>query len=324
MLGPIPDNQSANGNREATFGFGDHQGLYVHDGLVVPAWSSDRNGDPDPRVNPNQQNGQARLDIRLAHARIASGPRVVSGSMGPVATTTADGRPEARSLIVTFDRRVDPDTFKAADVTLFARDSAGNPLAVQPVATLVSPIGANAVGAFQFQVDFTAVTTPGTISYAIGPDINDRIRQANGDGTATLALGNQMDQDGDGLEGETTQDVFDAPRRRQPSQTLFTAPYVRDTQPLIVPGPHVVASSIPGLTDGGDDLALRRSVSALNVTFDWPMQVGTFTTADILRVYGPAGTIYDATGTGARSAGRSRCGRPSPWWPTPRSPMGPP
>ena len=113
ILGPIPDNESggntATGNDRATFAFGDRQGLAVAGGHVYPIWSSNQNGGAD---------GRALLNIRVAQATIAAGPRIVSSTMGPIGldglgrtldplntTTTADGTPIVRAFTVTFDRR---------------------------------------------------------------------------------------------------------------------------------------------------------------------------------------------------------------------------
>jgi hypothetical protein len=82
--GPDP-REPVGGNplRDATFLFGDRQGLAVLGGRVVAAWAGNQNGG-DRALN--------RLDIRTARARIAAGPRVVRSTMGPVtAVTTAAG-----------------------------------------------------------------------------------------------------------------------------------------------------------------------------------------------------------------------------------------
>jgi subtilisin-like proprotein convertase family protein len=97
-LGPIPDNQSAgNPVRDTNEGFGDHQGLAVMGGRVFAAWSSNENQRDDT-------NGNRRLDIRVAQATIAAGPRIVNASMGPIVGGVS-------SFTVAFDRPVDPSTF---------------------------------------------------------------------------------------------------------------------------------------------------------------------------------------------------------------------
>lgn len=467
VLGPIPDNQSSGAlNRETSFGFGVHQGLTAYAGHVYPIWSSNLNG--------GIGDGKDALDIRIARATIAAGPRIVDGTMGPVgepgdglnSQRAPDGAPLARSILVTFDRPVDPGTFTAADIQFQARDVYGNllPAGKQPVVTSIVPTSSNAYGTTQFRVNFQPLdgsndSIPGTISYVVGPNVSDRIRRVgsvlvpgssgsfdaaalnpsqvnlqippvgtggsgipaqdttvsnlnvsgfplgqgiinvtaqinlthtfdadliinlispagtsillsstNGlDGanytgtifddsasqsitagsapfagvfqpqqalaglngqnpngvwrlsvrdqfstdtgtlldwsltiqTGTIVLGavpgNFMDQDGDALPGETLNDVFDAPRRQNANNAPFTAPFVRDTLGLVIPGPHVVntnaGTSAPGTVDALDNLARNRPNNALDVTFDRNMNVGGFTPDKVLRIMGPAGDI---------------------------------
>src|SRR5690606_31607752 len=70
VLGPIPDNNSAGNNmqdKDATFGFGDRQGLAVAGGRIFPAWSSNLNGGND---------GRQLLRVRVGRVTIAEGPRI--------------------------------------------------------------------------------------------------------------------------------------------------------------------------------------------------------------------------------------------------------
>ena len=206
VLGPIPENQSAgNGNREATFGFGDRGGLAVLGGRVYPAFASNVNGG---------NVGDFRLDIRVAPTQIAAGPRVVDSTMGPIAALTtlvieadgvtlgartinatpaADGTQQADGFIVTFDRPVDPATFGVGDVAVrylstagVATDLSAAVIEVLPIPTdLFDPSfpdaaynATNRSGYTKFLVRFAAQAGVGTYSYAIGPDIQDRIRGA--------------------------------------------------------------------------------------------------------------------------------------------------
>src|SRR5262249_31482522 len=193
VLEPVPDNQgSGNAGRDATFGFGDPQGLAVNAGLVYPVWSS------------NQNSGA--LDIRTVRhtlpsgasaggATIAAGPRIVSSDMGPVdhnftapVTTQffpynntfdpATGIRQLDGFTLTFDRPVDPGTFDNTKVQVFYRGTAPGssptPVAVATVTALdrgrFGPAGAD--GATVFFVRFTTPqTATGTYSYAVGPDI---------------------------------------------------------------------------------------------------------------------------------------------------------
>ena len=118
VVGPIPDNESGgNPNSDGTFGYGTRQGLVALNGNVYTAWSSNENGGPD---------GKAYLDIRVARATYAAGPRIVDGTSGVVTTTDASGTPQAQQFDVTFDRPVDPSSFTGDDVTVIGKDANGN------------------------------------------------------------------------------------------------------------------------------------------------------------------------------------------------------
>jgi large repetitive protein len=184
-LGPIPDNMSSGNTmtgKDTVFGFGNHEGLAVLDGHVYPAWSSNLNGGND---------GKQLLQIRVAQATIADGPRILSGSSGAVGrdangnqlsplplnqTTAADGTPIVQAFTVTFDRPIDPATFLPADVQVYYHDTtAGDPLVPVPV-TSVTPVATGVDGATQFLIRFTPSSNVGTYSYAISAQMQDRIR----------------------------------------------------------------------------------------------------------------------------------------------------
>jgi subtilisin-like proprotein convertase family protein len=335
-LGPIPDNQSGgNPNTEATFGFGDRQGLAAHGGRAYPIWASNLNGDPavnDPDNNGTHNDvfndGKARLDIRTARVTYGAGPRVVDSTMGPIGLTdqfgnpvdpvnnlrTADGTPILAGFDVVFDRPVDPGTFGAGDVKVFFRDATADNASGGPVPVLnVVPQASNPndpdfgynpgnrLGFTRFRVVVAQRSAVGTYSYAIGPDIRDRIRQVAG---GAPVAGNFMDQDADGVEAEAAVvgvglgDVYAAPR---PTSTggsfqldangFFAGPYDQDSLPLILPGPHVIRSGVPGAPAAGDNLSQDRPVNGLDLTFDREMAILSFTGADVLRVQGPAGEL---------------------------------
>jgi subtilisin-like proprotein convertase family protein len=121
---------------------------------------------------------------------------------------------------------------------------------------------------------------------------------------AVATTGNPMDQDADGLAGEAGQDAYGAPRPLggvavdAAGLAALQFPFDPETLPLIVPGPHVVASRAVGI-DGvpvapqadGENLLLNGVIAALDVTFDRDMQVGTFTAADVVQVVGPTGPV---------------------------------
>jgi subtilisin-like proprotein convertase family protein len=132
--GPIPDNQSAGSNQDA-FGFGQHQGLAVAGGRIIPVWSSNEN-------LGYKGNGNVRLAIRSSVLTTAGGPRILAGTMGPVGepgdtvntTRAADGSPVADTFLLTFDRPIDPATFNpdgpsgaigSGDVRVYYQDPYG-------------------------------------------------------------------------------------------------------------------------------------------------------------------------------------------------------
>ncbi len=294
-LGPIPDNQSGgNPNAENTFSFGDHQGLAVANGRALVVWSGNRNGG---------FLGTDRLDIYAAPLRLPAGPRIVSSTMGPVADPTnprraSDGTRLADTFELEFDRPIDPATFTIADVTVTFRTttmpSSQPGIALDIVS--VTPLGANALGATRFQVRFDptrantqAGTFVGTYSYTVGPNIRDRIRLPAGVGNRP-AEGALMDQNADGqFDLITDSDKYAVPRPLSgiPGQ----APYDPETLPLIVPGPSVVSTQVPGSPLTTDNLVLDQTVSAIDVVFDRDMDPLSFGPEDIARLMGPAGLI---------------------------------
>src|SRR3954451_22475755 len=68
-------------------------------------------------------------------------------------------------------------------------------------------------------------------------------------------------------------------------------PYSQYTLPLILPGPHVVKSHVPGAPVTSNNLVHNPSVSPIDVTFDRDMNPSTFTPAQVLQVVGPAGAV---------------------------------
>jgi len=137
-------------------------------------------------------------------------------------------------------------------------------------------------------------------------------------GTATTIVngGNKMDQDASGKFGAVT-DVYAAPRPL--SGIPFQLPYDQNTLPLIVPGPHVVSTDVPGNPATPDNLVLNGTTNSIDVVFDRDMNASTFTPASIVRMFGPAGQINgpftitaDPPGTAAALALRTfRIGFPT-------------
>src|SRR5207244_1528919 len=197
---PIPDNVSAgNANRDTTFGMGSHQALVVLAGHVMPFWAGNFNG--NNLLYGKTSVERAKTDILMADVEIAVGPRIISGTMGPVQSTTVDGftfnnqtttdgRPLVNGFTVTFDRPIDisnlpAPNFTAADITVFYRDTV-TPASQQgtfvpvnnPIPLDAGPFGpAGALGATTVFVPFqTPHRGVGTYSYSVGPNIRDGIR----------------------------------------------------------------------------------------------------------------------------------------------------
>jgi subtilisin-like proprotein convertase family protein len=109
-------------------------------------------------------------------------------------------------------------------------------------------------------------------------------------GGSTQTSGNVMDQNADGQPGEPG-DFFADPMPTSTANGPFTGPFVQTTLPLIVPGPHVVATHVPGNPTTDDNLVLNQGVSSVDVSFDRLMAMQSFTPADVLRMMGPIGQI---------------------------------
>ena len=183
-LGPIPDNVSAgNAIHDATFGFGTRQSVIALPGKIVAAWSGNANGGT---------NGGQRLAILEATATMASGPRIVSSTMGPVSQAgdtlnpaAADGTPLASAIFVQFDRPINPNSFNIGSVTVTYRDvnTPGSAAGVDVPLGGVEVVDegtwgpAGIPGATQFVIHFlTPQSGIGTYSYTIMADMSDRIR----------------------------------------------------------------------------------------------------------------------------------------------------
>ena len=322
-LGPIPDNQSpivlgnpflGNANSDALFGYGDHQGLAFVGGRLYPAWSGNEDGGPL---------GTNLLDIRVAAITTSAGPRVLTSTEGTVKagsahdlagnplafnnTSDTNGSPFADGFLVTFDRAVDPATIGPANVHVTYRDvntsgfAAGTNTPVLSVTPLLE--GNTAQGPTKFLVRFAKSSATGTYSYAVGPSVRDRVRTVS---AGAVVRGNLMDQNGDGVGGEDPStlpftgnapgDIYAVPTPLPVTSTTFagttyTPPYDRATQPLIVPGPHLVGSFVPGKPATIDNLVTDSVVSTLALVFDRDIDPASLDGTKVLRIFGPAGKV---------------------------------
>ena len=291
-LGPIPDNESATGTVADALGFGPHQALVVVNGRIVSFWASNEN--KKTIVNPGGQ-----LDIVDSILSLPAGPRIIASTQGPVGipgdtvntTRAADGTTLANTILVTFDRPIDPATFPTGDVSVYFEAPTGGAQTSLPV-TSVTPVTSSALGTTQFKITFDPTglaSFVGTYSYVVRPTgISDRIRHTIAGGS--IAAGNVMDQNANGIPGQVPADDYAV---GQPTGFIT---YQSGTLPLIVSGPTVssvaaVNSAGAVISSGIDNLVLNNTVGTLQVTFDRNIQVSTLTPAQVLGLFGPAGVI---------------------------------
>jgi len=104
-------------------------------------------------------------------------------------TPNATGANPVSSLRVTFNEAINASTFTAQDVSAFTGPNG--------TITVTGITAVSGSGNKSFDITFAAQSRAGTYNLTLGPDIRD-------------LSGNMMDQDADGLRGETTQDQFKA------------------------------------------------------------------------------------------------------------------
>ena len=92
-----------------------------------------------------------------------------------------------------------------------------------------------------------------------------------------------MDQTPDGFTG-------------QPDDDFENAGQGTDL-PLIIPGPHIIATQVPGQTKTADNLILNATANSIDVTFDRDMDPSTVSAADILSIVGPTGPVQLTPGS---------------------------
>src|SRR5262249_45913370 len=134
----------------------------------------------------------------------------------------------------------------------------------------------------------------GTYSYLIAPD--------NGAGTVisspisayvgkTLRTSDPMDQNADGTSDLTPSDVYSVPAPAAGAAGILSPRFNLNTLPILVPGPQVLSTSVPGGNAGAGNLITDGTTSTMDVTFDRPMKVSTFTPGQVAQIMGPAGSI---------------------------------
>jgi hypothetical protein len=165
-------------------------------------------------------------------AQPAAGPYVASQTP-PRGSSTFN---PVSDIVVTFDRPVNATTFNTTSINSFTRTTGSTSTDLSGAVLAVNPVGSDGR---QFDISFQAQTAAGLYDLNFGPNILD-------------LSGNPMDQDQDGIAGEST-DTYDA---------LFS-----------IQGPAITSSSPSG--------SLFGPVGSVRVTFNEPVNPSTFGTGQI-------------------------------------------
>ena len=171
----------------------------------------------------------------------------------------------------------------------------------QPFNPLIALNGSSVDGTYTLVIDDGVSNNTGTL-------LSWSITVQSSLPSSQLQEGAPMDQNADGkpdenplttpFTGTTPGDVYAVPTP-QPAVpirfgpdplSILHPPFNQNTLPLIVPGPNVVSTSVPG-GSGSGNLIVDGTTSTFNVTFDRPMQVSSFTPSDVLQIMGPTGSI---------------------------------
>ncbi|MFO0803072.1 MAG: VCBS repeat-containing protein [Gemmataceae bacterium] len=263
-LQPVPSNIPQAGAN----GIGIRQSVIAAAGHIYAYWGGNSNA--------------AGTSIMSAHAVTAVGPRITSGDMGSVTSLS--------SFTVTFDRPMGPVTTASAELRYH------NPYDNATVFTTIPITGVSQSGN-SYTFTFPTQTAIGTYSYVVRPTLLKDTVWHMVSGVPTL--GNTMDQDADAVSGEIDVDSFAMPT---PTNGIpYQFPFNSSTLPLMIAGPRMNGSSVPGYANS---LVLGNNVATqVDVTFDTDINQNpafgpVFTNANIIRMTGPAGVVYDrATAT---------------------------
>lgn len=178
-------------------GYGNSSGTSMATPHVSGALSLVR--DFDPSLSPQQIIDRvlysadpinALQDITVTGARLNLASALVPDTVGPRIVDAQPGRlilDPYSSIRITFDESIDASTFTAEDIASFT-----GPAGEVVVTSIDAVEGANNR---QFDLIFATQSVAGTFDLVIAPEIRDR-------------FGNQMDQNEDGVGGETSVDEF--------------------------------------------------------------------------------------------------------------------
>lgn len=184
--------------------------------------------------NDDGQNGDPTDTFVAATALDRTGPRVTEHAF----LQTWAG---VRGLHLTFDKAIDAASFTAEDVLIVGPDGAVEVTSIEPVSGSNGPV---------YEILFALRTAAGTYSAVVGPDVMS-------------PLGDAMDQNGDGTNGD-------------PTDTYVATTTLQDQA-----GPRVTA-----VVYGGTATRL----TSIRVTFGERVRGSTFTPSDVV-LRGPTGRI---------------------------------
>ncbi|MBN9517993.1 proprotein convertase P-domain-containing protein [bacterium] len=115
-------------------------------------------------------------------------------------------------------------------------------------------------------------------------------RDTAGNPVTISRTGNGMDQDADARQQEPENDVYSAPGST--AGAPFTGPYDTTTQPVVLPGTHVVRTYAGGqFATATSAVVSTFSPNILEVTLDREVDINTLTLAGIVSVMGPNGAV---------------------------------
>ncbi len=159
--------------------------------------------------------------------------------------------------------------------------------------------GGPASGTYQFAVlNYSSINIGELVSWSLTVDSTAPALE--------FRSGAAMDQNADGTSDEnplttpftglTPGDAYVVPTPQTSAPFTFNKtnilnpPFNQNTLPLIMPGPYVTSTSVPGGT-GSDNLVLDGPNSSLDVTFNSPIQAASVTPGQVLSIMGPVGPI---------------------------------
>ena len=215
-------------------------------------------------------------------------------------------------LDTTFDEEADPFQGIGPPFSGHIRTAFFNPSALGGLHALD---GQGPDGKWTLEVDDTRAGNVGKL-VSWGLEVTTSTRSFDGNftqaGTAAQT-GDLMDQNGDGVGGRNPNvgvfpygsevfgtapgDVYAVPTPDPVDPEVFDGqnvnpPYSPTSLPLMISGPRVVGSAVPGVTKTADNLVTDAAVPALDITFDRDMDPNTILVGNhVARVATPYGTF---------------------------------